>query len=374
MRGKSFSFLAGLVIVVISLTCAGIGNAFSQNISRDPTDFAPYGGPLGRNVPAVVNIDFYAHERTGTLDVGPDGLVNTGDDVRYCYFTFGHSADPTTGKVPGPFIRALEGDTINFTLYNPAANLATHSIDLHAVKGYKGGASVLNAAPGGSASLTFQVLHPGLFVYHCAGTGTVLDIGTHIAMGMWGMILVEPRKGGYQFRLDKKRVDKEYYIMQSEFYLSGFPSSAPFAGTYCLDASKLLTDAPDYVVFNGRSGVERTSFTPLPGGHVASPILLTPDVFDNVIIYFGNMGPNLTSSTHMIGDIWDREYTAGDVLSPPHFNVETANVPCAENTIWAFKPLVTTAAAGGVPVGINVFLDHCISHVARGALGVMIVQ
>ncbi len=365
----------GFVIVVISLTCAGIGGAFGQNISRDPADFAPYGGQLGRNTPAVVTIDFYAHERTGTLDAGPDGLVNTGDDVRYCYYTFGHSADVTTGKVPGPFIRVLEGDTIKFTLYNPAASVATHSIDLHAVKGYKGGASVLMAAPGGSAYLEFQVLHPGLYVYHCAGAGTVLDIGAHISLGMWGMILVEPRPGnGNWFRKDLRRADKEYYIMQSEFYLSGFPTSAPYAGTYCLDAGKLLSDMPDYVVFNGRAGVERTGFTPLPSGNVASPIVLTPDVFDDVIIYFGNMGPNLISGTHMIGDIWDREYRGGDVLSPPSFNVETSNVPCAENAIWAFKPLVTTAAAGGVPGGINVFLDHCISHVAKGALGVMIVQ
>ena len=371
---KGVSLLLGFVIIAIYLVSAGIGDAFSQDISRDPIDFAPYGGRLGRTTPAVVNIKFYAHERTGTLDVGPDGLVDTEDDVRYCYYTFGDSDVVTTGKVPGPFIRVLEGDTINFTLYNPAANLVTHSIDLHAVKGFKGGASVLMAAPGVDASLTFQVLHPGLYVYHCAGTGAVLDIGIHIANGMWGMILVEPKKGGKYFRNDVKNADKEFYIMQSEFYLADFPTTAPYAGTYCLDAGKLLSDMPDYVVFNGRAGVERTGFTPLPGGNVASPVVLTPDVFDNVIIYFGNMGPNLHSATHMIGDIWDREYKGGDVLSPPSFNVETSNVPCSENAIWAFKPLVTTAAAGGVPGGINVFLDHCISHVAKGALGVMIVQ
>ncbi|MBI2559730.1 MAG: multicopper oxidase domain-containing protein [Planctomycetes bacterium] len=374
MREKGHRFLMGVMIVVVSLTCAGVGGAFGQNISRDPTDFAPYGGPLGRTTPATVDIDFWAHERTGTLDVGPDGDVDTGDDVRYCYYTFGHSADVTTGKVPGPFIRVLEGDTINFTLHNPVANAVTHSIDLHAVKGFKGGASVLMAAPGADASLTFQVLQPGLYVYHCAGDGTVLMIGAHISLGMWGMILVEPRKGGYNFRLDKKRVDKEYYIMQSEFYLSGFDPLAPVPGTYCLDIAKLVSDEPDYVVFNGRAGVERTTLSPIVDGNVVSPVVITPDVFDDVIIYFGNMGPNLTSATHMIGDIWDREYTGGDVLSPPHLNVETSNVPCAENTIWAFKPLVTAAAAGGVPGGINVFLDHCISHVAKGALGVMIVQ
>lgn len=372
---KGVSLLLGFVIIAIYLVSAGIGGAFGQNISRDPTDFAPYGGPLERKKPTEVDIVFYAHERTGTLDVGPDGLVDTEDDVRYCYFTFGHSADVTTGKVPGPFIRVLEGDTINFTLYNPSASLMIHSIDLHAVKGYKGGASVLMAAPGESAKLTFKVLNPGLYVYHCAGDGTVLAIGEHMAKGMWGMILVEPRHGkGKMFMKDLKKADKEYYIMQGEFYLADFPSSPPYKGSYCMDAGKLLSDMPDYIVFNGRAGVERTNFTPLPGGHIASPVVLTPTVNDNVIIYFGNMGPNMHSSTHMIGDIWDKEYTGGDVLSPPHFNVETANVPCSENTIWAFRPLVTATEAGGVPGGINVFLDHCISHVAKGALGVMIVQ
>lgn len=338
---KGVNFLLGFAIVVISLTCAGIGGAFGQNISRDPTDFAPYGVPFGRTKPKVVEIKFYAHERTGTLDVGPDGLVDTADDVRYCYFTFGHSADVTTGKVPGPFIRVLEGDTIKFTLYNPAANVDPHSIDLHAVKGYKGGASVLKAEPGYSAYLEFKVLNPGLYVYHCAADGKVLEIGEHIANGMWGMILVEPRHGtGTGFMKDLKMANKEYYIMQSEFYLKDFPSSPPYAGEYCLDAGKLLSDMPDYVVFNGRAGVERTTFSPLPGGHVASPVVLTPKVNDNVIIYFGNMGPNMHSATHMIGDIWDREYKGGDVLSPPSFNVETANVPCSENAIWAFQPLV----------------------------------
>ncbi|MDO8093861.1 MAG: hypothetical protein Q6360_10310, partial [Candidatus Brocadiales bacterium] len=71
MREKGHRFLMGVMIVVVSLTCAGVGGAFGQNISRDPTDFAPYGGPLGRTTPATVDIDFWAHERTGTLDVGP---------------------------------------------------------------------------------------------------------------------------------------------------------------------------------------------------------------------------------------------------------------------------------------------------------------
>ena len=115
---KGVSLLLGFVIIAIYLVSAGIGDAFSQDISRPPTEFAPYGLPLGRNTPKTVDVTLYAHERTGTIDAGLDGAIGGGDDITYNVMTFGSSSDPETGRIPGPFIRVLEGDTINVTLNN----------------------------------------------------------------------------------------------------------------------------------------------------------------------------------------------------------------------------------------------------------------
>ncbi|MGR3310423.1 MAG: multicopper oxidase domain-containing protein [Candidatus Brocadiales bacterium] len=365
---KAVSFLLGFVIIVVSLTCTGIGVAFSQDISRAANDFTPYGLPLGRNKPATVDVTFHAHERIGTLDAGPDGVVGTGDDVTYKFFTFGHSDDPTTGKVPGPFVRVLEGDTVNFTLVNPATNTETHSIDLHAVKGSMGGAAVLSAAPGNSASFTFKVSRPGCYMYHCVGEGAsnIPSIAHHIANGMVGMILVEPRKGGKWFKKDLRKADKEFYIVQMEYYLAGFdPANPPAANPHDWDVGNVLAEHPDYVVFNGRAGVERTTLEFNPSGNIVTPVVMSVNINDDVIIYFGNSGPNLISSCHMIGEIWDREYHLADLLSKPKRNIQTTPVPAMGASVFAFRTLVE---------GLYVFVDHSIGRVAKGALGAMVVE
>ena len=86
--------------------------------------------------------------------------------------TFGSSSDPTTGRIPGPFIRVLEGDTITVTLDN-TLSASTHSIDFHAIKGCRGGMTELTAEAGDTATASFQLLHPGLHVYHCASDGVI---------------------------------------------------------------------------------------------------------------------------------------------------------------------------------------------------------
>ena len=57
-------------------------------------------------------------------------------------------------------------------------------------------------------------------MYHC-GTPMVLE---HIASGMYGMMIVEPR-GGYP-----TKVDREYAITQSEFYTKPDPQKRKVDG------------------------------------------------------------------------------------------------------------------------------------------------
>src|SRR5690606_8583122 len=143
--------------------------------------------------PVVVEIELVAKEVVAEMAPG----------VYFNYWTFG-------GQVPGPMLRARVGDTVKLTLTNDASSLHHHNIDLHAATGPGGGASVTNVAPGESKTLTFKALNPGLYVYHCA----VPNMANHMTHGMYGLILIEPEEG-------LAEVDKEFYVMQGEFYSTG---------------------------------------------------------------------------------------------------------------------------------------------------------
>ena len=155
------------------------------------------------------------------------------DGVSYTFWTFG-------GKVPGKFIRVREGDLVEMHLDNHPDNKMPHNIDLHAVNGPGGGAAASLTAPGHSSVFSFKALNPGLFVYHCA----TAPVAMHVANGMYGMILVEPKEG-------LPKVDREYYVMQSDFYTKG-PNGEQ--GLQPFSMTKAIDEKPDYVVFNGSVG------------------------------------------------------------------------------------------------------------------------
>lgn len=223
------------------------------------------------------------------------------DGVNYTFWTFG-------GKVPGPFIRVQEGDEVELHLDNNANNKMPHNIDLHAVNGPGGGADATMTVPGHSSVFTFRALNPGLFVYHCA----TAPVGMHIANGMYGLILVTPKEGLAQ-------VDKEFYLMQGEFYTkgkNGEPGLQPF------DMDKAVKEQPEYVVFNGSVG------------STTGANALQAKVGDRVRLYVGNAGPNLTSSFHVIGQIFDNVYVEGG--SEVNHNVATTLIPAGGGVIVEF--------------------------------------
>src|SRR5690606_4812101 len=149
--------------------------------------------PIERNYAARVKVELEMVETTTELANG----------VEYNVWTFG-------GEVPGKFIRVREGDLVEFTLQNHPGNTFPHNIDLHAVTRTGGGAEASLIVPGKQADFEFRAIKPGLYVYHCA----TAPVGMHIANGMYGLILVEPKEG-------LPPVDREYYVMQSEFYTTG---------------------------------------------------------------------------------------------------------------------------------------------------------
>lgn len=287
------------------------------DIAQNPNDIP---APITRAEPAIVKINMTAKEVISEMAPG----------VIMPYWTF-------DGKIPGPFLRVREGDTVELTLKNDPSSVNPHNIDLHAVTGPGGGATVTKVMPGESKTLIFKALNPGIYIYHCAHP----NVAAHMAHGMYGLILVEPKEG-------LPKVDKEFYVVQGEFYTTNDMGSK---GLQVFDAKKMLDGHPEYIVFNGRTK-----------GVVGN---MNAKVGDKVRIYFGNGGVNLVSSFHVIGEIFDKVYPEGAIGSEPHKNVQSTIVPAGGATITEF----------GLEVpGNYILVDHALSRLDRGAWGTIKVE
>jgi nitrite reductase (NO-forming) len=279
------------------------------------------------NVPAPITRD-YATKVIVELET-VEKTMRLADGVDYTFWTFG-------GNVPGNFIRVREGDLVELHLKNAHHNSVPHNIDLHAVTGPGGGAAATLTMPGGESVLSFRALNPGLFLYHCA----VSPVPMHISNGMYGLILVEPKEG-------LPKVDREFYVMQSEFYVKPVPGGH---GLHQIDMDKGIEEKPSYVVFNGSVGA-------LTGDKA-----LQAQVGERVRIFFGDAGPNLTSSFHVIGEVFDNVYGEGGSTVTQH-NVQTTLIPSGGATIVEF---------GVENPGELVLVDHSIFRAFhKGALGVL---
>jgi nitrite reductase (NO-forming) len=253
------------------------------------------------------------------------------DGVNYTFWTFG-------GSVPGKFIRIREGDEVEFNLNNHPSSKMPHNIDLHAVTGPGGGAAASFTAPGHTSKFSFKAINRGLYVYHCA----TAPVGMHIANGMYGLILVEPKEG-------LPKVDREYYVMQSEFYTAG-KNGAP--GLQPFSMEKAIEEKPEYVVFNGAVGA------------ITGDKALTAKTGETVRLFMGNGGPNLISSFHVIGEIFDRVFHEGGTTI--NSNVQTTLIPAGGSTVVEFKTEVP---------GTFILVDHSIFRTFnKGSLGMLKVD
>ncbi len=253
------------------------------------------------------------------------------DGVNYNFWTFG-------GKVPGEMIRVREGDEVEFHLENSPLCNVPHSIDLHAVSGPGGGAVASQTIPGHSSVFTFKAEHAGLYVYHCA----TQPVPLHIANGMYGLIYVQPKR-------NLPAADQEYYIMQSEFYTNGNYGDQ---GLQDFSLDKALAENPTYVVFNGAVGA-------LTGDNA-----IHAKVGQTIRLFVGNIGPNLTSSFHIIGVVFNKVYLFGGT-EVTQKNVQTVNIPAGGAAVVDFKV--------DVP-GTFAIVDHSIFRAFnKGAVGSLVV-
>lgn len=293
----------------------------AADIVRDPSDLPP---PIGDRAPAVVKVTLTSKELVGALDPA--------SGTTYRYWTF-------NGKVPAPFIRVRQGDTIEVTLVNSKDSTMVHSLDFHAAIGTGGGAALTQVPPGQSKTFTFVATTPGLFVYHCGSP----MIAQHIANGMYGLILVEPPGG-------LPHVDHEYYLMQGEIYTTAPKGKS---GLQQFSAVNLMAETPQYYVFNGAVDA------------ITKEYPLQANEGETVRIYFGNAGPNATASEHMVGEIFTRFYQLGSLLSPPLAGIQTATVPPGGAAIFEVK---------ASNAGQFTLMDHAISRMEKGNMAILQVK
>ncbi len=284
-------------------------------VLTSPPDVPP---PTNRSAPAKVIVDLEVLEVEKEISEG----------VKYTFWTFG-------GTVPGSFIRIRQGDTVEFHLKNAPDSKMPHNIDLHGVTGPGGGAASSFTAPGHESQFTFKALNQGLYVYHCA----TAPVGMHVANGMYGLILVEPPEG-------MPKVDHEFYVMQGDFYTT---TKYREKGLAPFDMEKAIDEKPTYVLFNGSEGA------------LVGDKAMKVRTGETVRLYVGNGGPNLVSSFHVIGEIFDKVWFEGGTRFQE--NVQTTLIPAGGSMIADFHMEVP---------GTYVLVDHSIFRAFnKGAIGMI---
>ncbi|MBI5304291.1 MAG: nitrite reductase, copper-containing [Chloroflexi bacterium] len=288
----------------------------AKNVIIDPARVPP---PITRSEPTTVEVNLTTVEVTAEL----------ADGTTFTFWTF-------NGTVPGPMIRVMEGDTVKLTITNAMTSTVGHNIDLHAVNGPGGGAAVTKVAPGETKTFTFKALNTGAYIYHCAFAPPYV----HVAMGMYGGIVVEP-KGGLP------KVDREFYVVQGEWYTTGAFGDK---GHQDLNGEKARAEHAEYFTFNGHVDA-LTKHAPLQA-----------KTGETVRLFFGNGGPNIGANFHVIGEIFDKVYVGSNQTYLA--NEETWVVPPGSMSIFEFKL--------NEP-GQYLLVDHALWRTAKGAAGVLMV-
>jgi len=266
-------------------------------------------------------------------------IIEIAPGVKFSAWTFGN-------QVPGPTVRARVGDRIRFSMTNrsdetvPGVRMTAapmmHSMDFHAAM-VSPQDKYRSIAPGQTIEFEFTLNYPGVFMYHC-GTPMILE---HIASGMYGAVIVEP-KDGYP-----TKADREYVVIQSEFYAKA-PAKGDQSGVYTLDSEKLRAAQPTYTVFNG-----------VHNGMVKNP--LAAKAGERVRLFVLNVGPSKTSSFHVVGTIFDRTWLEGNPDNQLR-GAQTVLLGSSNSAIVEFM----------IPEdGSYIMVDHHFANASQGAIGLV---
>ena len=269
-------------------------------------------------------------------------IIEIASGIPFSAWTFGD-------QVPGPTIRARVGDRVRFVMTNrsdepvPGVQLTAapmmHSMDFHSAM-VAPDDKYRSIAPGQTIAFEFVLNYPGVYMYHC-GTPMVLE---HIASGMYGAMVVEPREGY------PTKVDREYVVIQSEFYAKVDPEGRKVgnAPLYVLDGDRLRESRPTHTVFNG-----------VFNGMVHKPLQAKKG--ERVRLFLLNVGPSKTSSFHVVGTIFDRVWVEGNPKNQ-FIGMQTVLLGSSNGAIVEFM----------VPQdGTYIMVDHHFANASQGAVGIV---
>ena len=330
-RRVDFDTLAPLSIGALIVAIVAIGIAIASHQDAGATTSAAAATDSSSSVAAdttkVADLkpDFAAKEidpATEPVTAGPktfeltatERTIKVGDKV-YKQWTF-------NDQVPGPVMRVVQGDKVTIKIKNAGDSKLPHSVDYHSSRLTLGGGHV-QVNPGETGTFEFVAEYPGVFMYHCA-TAPVLH---HIGMGMYGMMIVQPKEG-----FGPKM--PEYAIVQHELYAS----------------SKDIDDGnPTQMAFNG-----------IPAHYTKMPIKVKQDA--NVRLFVLNAGPSEVSSFHVVGTVFDKVYDDGN---PANLTVgrQALMMPASGGGVFEFKT---------VGEGLFPFVTHQFNHASKGAVGMII--
>lgn len=294
------------------------GPAPSTDVAADPSA-PPY---VLRDPTAPPLMTGTIHDITLTVE---EKLMTVATGYQQMVWTF-------NGSVPGPVIRVKVGDKVRVHLKNPATNTLSHSVDFHASQ-VAWNDEMTSIKPGEEKEYDWTAEYAGVWMYHC-GTAPALH---HIANGMYGMVIVEPAAG-------LPKVDKEFAIVQSEWYLG--PQGQPTD----LTKASAGAPAPDFVMFNG-----------VANQYKDHPIQVNTG--KRVRIFLLDAGPNIDSSFHIVGTIFDTVTKEGIHLvkgNDGSWGSQAVDLSPAQGAIIEFQ----TAEDGLYPM-----VTHAFNFVGRGALG-----
>ena len=354
MRTPTLCRLAGLTVVMALAACSPAPSPVADRYDPAKMDFKPaaaklsserHTGPFASGASLSLGAELKPLDPSPVKEVRLDTthkIIEIAPGVKFSAWTFGD-------QVPGPTIRARVGDKIRFSMTNRSDETAPglsfspapmmHSMDFHAAM-VSPQDKYRSVAPGQTIEFEFTLNYPGIFMYHC-GTPMILE---HIASGMYGAVIVEPREGY------PTKADREYVVVQSEFYTKPNSDGHQADGTpiHVLDNDKLRAAQPTHTVFNGTHN-----------GMVKRPLAAKPG--ERVRLFVLNVGPSKTSSFHVVGTIFDRVWMEGN----PDNQMRGMQTVLLGSSNSAIVEMVIPEA------GSYIMVDHHFANASQGAIGLI---
>jgi nitrite reductase (NO-forming) len=307
---------AGDTRIVKSPSGESTSVSLAGTVAADPGP--PFNPIAPQRLPGTMHdLDVWAEEKTMTI---APGLVQK-------VWTF-------NGSVPAPVIRIRVGDTMRVHFKNLPTSSIPHSLDFHASE-VAWNDQMISLAPGQDRTFQWVPHYAGVYMYHCISGPPVL----HVASGMFGMMIVEPRKG-------LPPVDREFALVQNEWY------PGPQGGAISMENASAAAPAPSYMAFNG-----------IPDQYASSPLQVKPG--ERLRFFVVNAGPNLESSFHIVGMVFNTVIKEGTALTrdnPGGFGSQAVDLAPAQGAI---------VEAIAPEKGLYPFVTHTFNFHDRGAHGLI---